>query len=209
MNEDAIKKEGIKPLMKILHSVVAAFPLTPSSPPDEQDVAGAIDLLARLGVSALVAFGTGPDDKDPDVVVVEVASPNPIGLPAKDYYKDDNVVQSYEATLTQVLEALHPAPKGEHSNAYASWMQFDQIKKYAHEVVELEKKLAAASPDAEDRDDVNVSTLPRTDRVSMLILTSRNTTIPCPSRMPIFSPRKSIYQLQSIDSHHRMSKWID
>jgi endothelin-converting enzyme len=182
MNEDVIKQEGIKPLMKILHSVVTAFPVTPSSSPNEKDIAGAIDLLARLGVSALIAFGTGPDDKDPDVVVVQVASPNPIGLPAKDYYKDDNVVQSYETTLTQVLEAIHPAGSTGNSKAFADWVHFDQIKDLAHEVVEFEKKLATASPDAEDRDDVNVSCVHDLPMILNTNSESRNTTIPCHSR---------------------------
>jgi endothelin-converting enzyme len=156
MNEDAIKKTGVKPLLRLLHSVATVFSVTPQNHATE-DVAGSINLLARLGVSALVAFGTGADDKDPDEVVVQVASPNSIGLPAKDYYKDDSVLKSYEATIAEVLEAVHPVPKHGSSNADSSWMQFDQIKVYAHEVVELEKKLAAASPDAEDRDDVDVS----------------------------------------------------
>ena len=34
-----------------------------------------------------------------------------------------------------------------------------QSKKYAHDVVEFEKKLAAVSPDEEDRNDVTVSTI--------------------------------------------------
>lgn len=156
MNEDAIKKAGIEPLLRLLHSVATVFPVTPLSRAG-QDVADAINLLARLGVSALVAFGTGADDKDPDVVVVQVASPYSIGLPAKDYYKDDSVLKSYEAALAEVLEAVHPVPKRGNSNADSSWMQFGQLKTYAHEVVEFEKKLAAASPDAEDRDDVDVS----------------------------------------------------
>lgn len=166
MNEDAIKEAGIKPLMKLLHSVVTVFPVTPSSSAGGKEVANTIDILARLGVSALVEFGTGADDKDPDVVVVQVASPYRIGLPAKDYYKDDKVVQDYETALTQVLKAVHPSPKDGASNAHATWIQFDMIKDYAHEVVELEKKIAAASPDAEDRDDVDVSLLLHTEKLS-------------------------------------------
>lgn len=165
MDEEAIKKDGIKPLMDVLHSVAKLFPVTESNSPkgapltaaDEQDFAATISYLAKLGVSALVSFGTGADDKDPDVVVVQAASPNPIGLPAKDYYKDDSVLQTYEATLAQVLRDLHPGHKDGNSKPYAKWIEFDQIKQYAHELVEFEKKLADVSPDAEDRDDVDVS----------------------------------------------------
>lgn len=157
MNEDAIKQEGVKPLLKLLESIVTVFPATPSSVRGAEGIADAIDLLARLGVSALVALGTGADDKDPDVVVVQVAAPYTIGLPAKDYYKDENVLQSYEATLSDVLEALHREGS---SGADASWIKFDQIREFAHDVVDFEKKLAAASPNAEDRDAVDVSLLP-------------------------------------------------
>jgi endothelin-converting enzyme len=157
MNEDAIKQEGAKPLLKLLESIVTTFPATPSSARGGEDISDAIDLLARLGVSALIALGTGADDKDPDVVVVQVAAPYTIGLPAKDYYTDESVLRSYEATLADVLEALN---RESSFGSDASSIKFDQIRKSAHDVIEFEKKLAAASPNAEDRDAVDVSRLP-------------------------------------------------
>lgn len=149
MDEDDIMKNGVAPLMDILQQVVDMFPtralghLTPSpmTNDDTSEMAETILYLAKLGVPALISSGAGADDRDPDTVVVQVSSPWRIGLPAKDYYKDDGVVKKYEDALSQVIAALYP----------------DHKHDYAHEVVEFEKKLAAASPDAEDMNDVTVS----------------------------------------------------
>lgn len=75
-------------------------------------------------------------------VVISVFPPRRIGLPSKEYYKDSKVVKQYEDTLTQIADALHPD---------------DKNREASHAVIEFEKKLAAASPDAEDADDVTVS----------------------------------------------------
>ena len=176
MDEDTIKKEGIKPLQEILHQVADMFPVKESASrkrslleqKDEKDFANTVLYLQKIGVSSLISCGAGADDKDPDVVVVQAAPPYRVGLPAKDYYSDDDVVKKYEATVAQVMDNLHPKHKDENSTQHAQWMEargHDSIaargkaKDIAHDVVEFEKKLAAASPDAEDRDDVTVSHL--------------------------------------------------
>jgi endothelin-converting enzyme len=141
MDEDTIKKEGVAPLMEILHQIADMFPAQSLSSDDSKEMAETILYLAKLGVPALISSGAGADDRDPDTVVVQVSSPWRIGLPAKDYYKDGNVVKKYENALTQVMTSLYP----------------DHKHDYAHDVVEFEKKLAAASPDAEDMNDVTVS----------------------------------------------------
>lgn len=105
--------------------------------------------LAKLGVTSLVSLGAGADDKDPDEVVVQVSPPYRIGLPAKDYYTDSSVVEKYEDALSQVIDKLYSSHQGSESTLGKS-------KSKAHGVVEFEKKLAAASPDAEERDDVTV-----------------------------------------------------
>ena len=149
MDEDKIKKDGATPLMNILSQITDMFPTQESAnmkrslltSKDTDETAETILFLAKLGVSALVSSGAGADDRDPDTVVVQVSSPWRIGLPAKDYYKDDNVVKKYEDALSQVIRLLYP----------------DHKHDYAQDVVEFEKKLAAASPDAEDQSDVTVS----------------------------------------------------
>jgi endothelin-converting enzyme len=149
MDEDTIRKDGVNPLMDILSQISDMFPTQVSADIKSNSLTGeetdamaeTILFLAKLGVPALVSSGAGADDTDPDTVVVQVSSPWRIGLPAKDYYKDDSVVKKYEDALAQVITSLYP----------------DQKHNRAHDVVEFEKKLAAASPDAEDQSDVTVS----------------------------------------------------
>jgi endothelin-converting enzyme len=87
-------------------------------------------------------------------------------LPSKEYYKDEKVVRDYQNTLAQIIEALHPDHKDENTTLQTRWAtesvnqelaSREKSQKAAHDVVEFEKKLAAASPDAEDADDVTVS----------------------------------------------------
>ena len=96
MDEENIKKDGIKPLLEILHQVADMFSVqesasqqrTPLPVKDNDGLSDTVLYLAKLGVSSLVSFGAGADDKDPDTVIVQASPPWRIGLPAKDYYKD-------------------------------------------------------------------------------------------------------------------------
>lgn len=85
MDEDTIKKEGIKPLTEILKEIMDMFN-------KKEDLADTIIYVANLGVSAFISTGAGADDKDPDTVVAQASPPYRIGLPAKDYYSDEIVV---------------------------------------------------------------------------------------------------------------------
>lgn len=174
MDEDTIKKDGVAPLMEILSQVADMFPSQVSSYPigssltsKDTEIVDTVLYLAKLGISALASFGAGADDRDPDTVVVQVSSPWRIGLPAKDYYKDENVLKKYEDALFHVMESLYPDGLRRNATSSTEWTSqyTDQghiaIRShsidYAHDVVEFEKKLAAASPDAEDQNDVTVS----------------------------------------------------
>jgi len=139
LDENAIRQMGVGPLVDALNETVHKFS---SHVDDTTDIASTILHLSKLGVTALVAVGTGADDKDPDTVVVSASAPYQIGLPAKELYGDEKIVKRYEEVASQVISALYP-----HLNLDST---------HYHALVELEKKLAAASPDAEDRDDVTV-----------------------------------------------------
>lgn len=162
MDEETIKKAGISPLIKILHKVAELYPIKGSvnrdaphtSAQDDKSLSDTVLFLARLGVSSLVSFGAGADDKDPDTVVVVASPPWRIGLPAKDYYSDARVVKSYEETLANIIGQLHPDLR---DNRQDNLVASSKAKNFAQDVVNFEKNLAAASPDAEDRDDVTVS----------------------------------------------------
>ena len=175
MDESTIKRAGVKPLLEILHQIADIFPTTNPAvgkrtaltiDKDNEDIATTILYLAKLGVPALVVFGAGADDKDPDTVVVQASPPRRIGLPAKDYYEDPKVVEKYTKTLAQIIAGLHPNYKADNALSAVDFIELssqDDIgvtgtsEDYAEEVVEFEKKLAAASPDAEDSNDVTAS----------------------------------------------------
>lgn len=140
LDEDAIRKLGIEPISYALNQTAQTFS-------QEDALAAAILHLSKLGVTAFVSVGTGADDKDPDTVVVSVSAPYRIGLPAKELYKDEKVTSRYEKVASQVIPALYPKVASL-SNVY-------------HDLVEFEKQLAAASPDAEDSNDVEVGFISR------------------------------------------------
>ncbi|RDW64932.1 hypothetical protein BP6252_10583 [Coleophoma cylindrospora] len=141
MDEETIKKAGVKPLMDIIEQVIQKFPSKKSK--DGDALASTILYLEELGVSSVVSLGAGADDKDPDVVVVQAMAPWTVGLPAKDYYEDGRILGKYQAVLSEVLGALFPDSKDTNSTA--------------SNVVKFEKFLAAASPDPEDAYDVTKS----------------------------------------------------
>jgi endothelin-converting enzyme len=137
LNEPQIKSIGIEPLQHVLEKVKRAYPI---ETPDSHSVKDVVLLLARYGVTGLVTAGTGADDTDPDTVVVSVSAPWSFGLPSKERYEDEKLVEKYRDVAVEVLSALYP----------------DQDKKSFSGIIDLEKKLAAASPSEEDREDVTV-----------------------------------------------------
>jgi len=139
LDEETIKKTGVDPLIEIMNETSRIFY---SNSDAKSALSGTILYLSKLGVTALVATGTGADDRDPDTVVVSVSAPYRVGLPAKELYNDANVLKRYEEVASQVMSALYPT----------SSLKLNDY----HALIEFEKKLAAASPDAEDRDDVTV-----------------------------------------------------
>lgn len=143
LDEDAIKEAGTGPLIKVLRDVIRLFPAPKDAAVtavDDASIKDTVLYLANLGISALVASGTGADDTDPDTVVVSVSAPYQIGLPAKERYEDDKIMARYKDVITQVLPALFPDQEISNSTI--------------EDLISFEKKLAASSPDAEDRDDV-------------------------------------------------------
>jgi endothelin-converting enzyme len=138
LDEDHIKSIGAKPLVEVLDAIKKLYPASISS--NEHALKDTILLLAKYGISSLVSTGTGADDTDPDTVVVSVSAPYSFGLPSKERYEDDKLVEKYRSVAIEVLSSLYP----------------DESKDSFSKIVDLEKKLAAASPASEERDDVTV-----------------------------------------------------
>lgn len=136
MDEGAIKEAGTAPLEAVLGKIKHLYQ---ADKPDEsgKDIAETVLYLAQNGITALIDAGTTADDKDPDTVVVSISAPWRIGLPSKERYDDDNLLNGYEGTIGRIFQHMHltnqPIPR---------------------KVIQLEQKLAAASPDAEDMNDV-------------------------------------------------------
>jgi len=137
LDENKIKSIGIDPLLHVLDEIKKTFPVVRS---ESHSIKDTVLLLAKYGVTGLVTAGTGADDTDPDTVVVSVSAPYSFGLPSKERYEDEKLVEKYRSVVGEVLGALYPK----------------QDKKAFTGIVDFEKKLAAASPSEEDREDVTV-----------------------------------------------------
>jgi endothelin-converting enzyme len=145
MDEDSVKKEGLKPLMEIINHVKELYPISVSgvNAKDER-LQTAILYLYQLGVTAIIAPYTGADDKDPDSVIVAITPPQRIGLPAKELYHDEKIVGRYKSVVSEVFSGLFPGL---------------DVGAVGDGIVDFEKKLAAAAPREEDANDVTVGFL--------------------------------------------------
>ncbi|KAI1460816.1 endothelin-converting enzyme 1 [Annulohypoxylon moriforme] len=147
MNETALQKLGVAPLISLIDQVASSFPVAEgvSEPVQQADYAAlseTILLLEKIGVGSFVGLGAGADDKNPDVVIIQ-AYPAGLSLPSPEYYQDDDTVASYQTMLGEVFAALLPT-----NSSRAS------AQELAQSVIDLEKKIAAITPPPEDQSDV-------------------------------------------------------
>jgi endothelin-converting enzyme len=145
LDEATIKGLGIIPLEDVVKAIKASFPGTVTAggilrAKEANAIEDTVLLLAKYGVSALVSTSIGPDDTDPDTAVVSVSPPWSMGLPSKERYEDEKLVQKYQEVVVEVLSSLI---SGQSTESFGK-------------VVDFEKKLAAASPSTEEREDVTV-----------------------------------------------------
>jgi endothelin-converting enzyme len=136
LDEDAIKQQGLDPLLHVVREIQAKYPLVKDT--DSKAIMETVLFLHELGITALVSPGTGPDDRDPDKVVVSVSPPWSFGLPSKERYEDGQLVEKYKQAVAQVLSEIFP----------------DAERDSFYNVVEFEKRLAAAAPTQQEREDV-------------------------------------------------------
>lgn len=99
MDVAAADAKGVAPVKPWLAAIAAAN--------DKAALAAEAGRLERIGVSDLVQSYVGPDDKNPDVTIVNLRQDG-LGLPDRDYYlKDDAklaaVRTAYQAFLAQML----------------------------------------------------------------------------------------------------------
>ena len=84
-----------------------------------------------------------------------IAAPRQPGLPTKEYYKSPELVTRYAKTIGQVLEALLGEAKSDSKPLRGLWTQIStRNAELVEGIVLLESKLAQATPDEEDAEDV-------------------------------------------------------
>ena len=86
------------------------------------------------------------------------------GLPSKEYYKDAELVAKYGRVIGEVLESLlEKASQDESSLDMASFLHpGTNSAELVEELLDFEAKLAAATPDTEDAEDVTKYYNPKT-----------------------------------------------
>ncbi|KAI4592639.1 hypothetical protein KJ359_010541 [Pestalotiopsis sp. 9143b] len=150
INETVIKEIGVQPLVSLVNEVAHSFPVSEKSftnnevvaENDHASLSKTILQLEKWGISTFEYLGTGADDKNPEVVIIQ-ASPAGLTLPSPEYYEDEDTVEKYQAMLGEVFASFLPSNS---SRKHSS--------KLAKSVVDLEKKIAAITPPPEDQQDV-------------------------------------------------------
>lgn len=181
MDEGKIKEIGSGPLLDILRKIQELFPasrphqMSGSFPrlqnqqqkgliyKGENQLSTTVLYLASIGINSIVSFSVGANDRDPDSVILALMAPRQPGLPSKEYYKDGELVKTYGEVIGQVLEGLlHEAYPNATSAAKKPSRVFPQSEDLVAAIVGLETKLALATPDTKDFEDVTKYYNPRT-----------------------------------------------
>jgi endothelin-converting enzyme len=138
MNTAAIDEVGAKPLQDILEAYDTFSTGRGNTP---EDLTDKLIWVQRYGGSGLVQAQTWPDDKTPNITTIALG-PGKLGLDAKEYYNNSKAIANYTTAIVGMFDNLY----GDGSHALHV--------KLALGVVALEKRLAAATPDAVDTGDV-------------------------------------------------------
>ncbi|KAI6248111.1 Endothelin-converting enzyme [Erysiphe necator] len=169
MDETLVKRKGIEPLNTAIGQIVNLFPVSETSiyekelltTEDEDQLSELIVYFEKLGIAGLVSLTASADERNPDLVVVKASPPSQIGLPAKAYYENNAILQKYNATLAQIFKNLKLTHWKNDRRNLSQRLYKDSINPeisipdyLAEEVVNFEKRLSLASPNASDNNDV-------------------------------------------------------
>jgi endothelin-converting enzyme len=217
MAESIIKEKGSAPLIEILLKLDEIFPGTetklshrmfPTMKTQQQKglfyngetpLSNAMSSLMSIGVDAIMSFGVSADDKDPDSTVVFLTPPYQHGLPSKEYYNDTKVMSMYKSTIGQVLDNLLAEAKP-NSTIFQRWFHRVAVGSEPHTandalldaLISFETKLAEASPDPEDAQDVTKYYNPRTLEETRALLPTISIPYLISQRAPGLVPNKII-----------------
>ena len=189
MNETAIQQLGNEPLFEVLSS------LEDINQNHGPNITAYVDYLMSFGQSALIKLGVTIDPYNPDQQVVLLTGPG-LGLDAKAFYKDERMVALYKETITAVFTRLNQTeeasicPQSKLCGQLASFAKPSAVQA----LVELESKIAAATPDAEQSQDPTLyySPLNITDVEDMLPQISVSSLIT--KKAPDYLPRAIIVE---------------
>ncbi|KAL5000245.1 hypothetical protein BDV10DRAFT_40155 [Aspergillus recurvatus] len=145
-DEDAVKKRGNEPLMKLLDDFEKIYSLGSATDGPEAGLTDAVLYLYKTGVPALVLPSVSPDDRDPDNVVIFLTPLRKIGLPAREYYNDTQTVSDYTAVVEKVL---------------GQFVESKKENQFLKDVVAFESALADVTPTTQVQEDVTQYYNPR------------------------------------------------
>lgn len=197
MDETAIAKRGLEPLLQIVKSLQSIYPSSSSNElvsrtkskitGPRSNLTEAIIYLQELGLSAFIDAGVGADDKDPDTQVLVVSNPRRIGLRSKEEYQDKDVVKQYTKTIAEMLKLLSDG-------------RIESYESVASGVVELEKRLSTITPSEEEANDPLHYYNPRTIVELQAMTPSVNFITLLDHFSPTYTPQRAI-----VMSPHYMS----
>ena len=107
------------------------------------------------------------DDKEPEKQIIFFDASYPPGLPSKEYYKDEKIVQLYSETIGAVMKRILPRTPTHLSVYFQLYLCFVLFKltvsqELVRSLAEFETRIARAMPNQEDAFDPEKNYNPRT-----------------------------------------------
>ncbi|KAF9083559.1 hypothetical protein BGX29_003069, partial [Mortierella sp. GBA35] len=104
MDEAAILKAGRKPVADEVQKVLKSFPAGGTGL-EKTALSRTMGQLLKSGIGSFVGLYVGADSTNPLVNVLQLYEGG-LGLPSKEYYKEQEVVQLYQGTVAQMLQII-------------------------------------------------------------------------------------------------------
>ncbi|KAF7729759.1 hypothetical protein EC973_003837 [Apophysomyces ossiformis] len=150
MNEAVIDASGTRSILPVLQNVLDLYPL--GARQESHQLTKALVYLAKHGINVLFTIGVDADPVNPQVSSLQMFQAG-MTLPSKEYYKRDEIIQSFYLSAAQTMQTIFEQNRG--------WSRWD-ARATAKRVVDFEKRLAEISDFNEDLQDPQVMYNPRT-----------------------------------------------
>ncbi|KAM3578759.1 hypothetical protein VKS41_008778 [Umbelopsis sp. WA50703] len=146
LDEDQIDRLGAEPLFPIFQEIQKLLPTSDFQVQNAKQLSKALSYLMQRGINPLFELMVPPDDKDPDSYAIQMWQSG-LGMRSKEYYDDDNYVESYQEIVTDILRVLFSKDDGKFGWRYAS------PAATAKRIVDFEKELAKISDSSDQLQD--------------------------------------------------------